>query len=64
VAFADPPYGRGFAAHLARTFQDRPFAGILCVEHGRGEPLPAGRVARERRYGDTVLTFLSAEDDR
>jgi 16S rRNA (guanine966-N2)-methyltransferase len=63
VAFADPPYERGFAAHLARRFAEHPFAEILCIEHGRGEPLPTGVVARERRYGDTVLTFLTAEDE-
>jgi 16S rRNA (guanine966-N2)-methyltransferase len=63
VAFADPPYARGFAAHLARRFSEQPFAEILCIEHGRGEPLPTGVVARERQYGDTMLTFLTAQHD-
>ena len=66
VAFADPPYGGGYAPRLAELFARTPFARLLCIEHTRDEPLgasPATSVARERRYGDTVLTFLSARDD-
>jgi len=61
IAFADPPYQQGLATRLAEIFVERPFAKILCIEHGRGEPLPIGVAARTRRYGDTLLTFLIAD---
>lgn len=62
VALADPPYAGGGAAKLARIFMDRPFAGLLCLEHASREQLEVEAV-RERRYGDTTLTFLRAPDD-
>jgi 16S rRNA (guanine966-N2)-methyltransferase len=61
LAFADPPYGQGFAAALLERFARVPFAGLLCVEHGRGDELPELPGARTRRYGDTSLTFVPAE---
>lgn len=60
VALADPPYGRGLAAGVVERFLRRPFAGLLCVEHRRDDPLPPATDARERRYGDTLLTFIPA----
>jgi 16S rRNA (guanine966-N2)-methyltransferase len=60
LAFADPPYGKGLAAALVSAFQDLRFARLLCVEHRVSDALPPVEGARERRYGDTVLTFLSA----
>jgi 16S rRNA (guanine966-N2)-methyltransferase len=60
VAVADPPYGQGIAAELALAFQRTPFAGLFCVEHGRGDALPEIPGARTRRYGDTSLTFIPA----
>jgi 16S rRNA (guanine966-N2)-methyltransferase len=60
IAFADPPYGQELAADLVRIFRNRPFARILCVEHRVSDRLPLDESARQRRYGDTVLTFLSA----
>jgi 16S rRNA (guanine966-N2)-methyltransferase len=60
VAFADPPYARGIAAALVEAFLERPFARLLCVEHRRTDPLPAAPGSRERRYGDTQLTFIPA----
>jgi 16S rRNA (guanine966-N2)-methyltransferase len=60
VAVADPPYGLGIASALAEAFARVPFAGLLCLEHGRGEQLPDLPGARTRRYGDTFLTFLPA----
>lgn len=60
LALADPPYGRGFAAGLVEIWLERRFSRILSVEHGRNDPIPAVTGARERRYGDTVITFLSA----
>lgn len=62
LAFADPPYGQGFAAALANAFVVRPFAALLCIEHGRDDDLPDLPDARSRRYGDTVLTFLPAPE--
>jgi 16S rRNA (guanine966-N2)-methyltransferase len=62
LAFADPPYGQGFAAALLERFARVPFAALLCVEHGRGDGLPGLPGARTRRYGDTSLTFVPASD--
>jgi 16S rRNA (guanine966-N2)-methyltransferase len=62
LAFADPPYGQGFATALADAFVSRPFAALLCIEHGRDDALPSLPDARSRRYGDTVLTFLPAPE--
>jgi len=61
VAFADPPYGRGLATHLGQIFEQTPFAAVLCLEHGPTEHPGGESAARRRRYGDTVLTFLTAE---
>jgi 16S rRNA (guanine966-N2)-methyltransferase len=60
LAFADPPYGRGFARQLAETFAAAPFAALLCIEHGKDDALPELPGARSRRYGDTWLTFIPA----
>jgi 16S rRNA (guanine966-N2)-methyltransferase len=59
VAFADPPYGHGAAAHLAEVWQATPFARVLGIEHRSGERMPAG--GDPRRYGSTVLTFYNSE---
>ena len=60
LAFADPPYGQGLARALVERFATTPFAGMLCVEHGRDDTLPDLPGARTRRYGDTQLTFIPA----
>ena len=62
VAFADPPYGQGFAEALAAAFSRTPFAALLCIEHGRGDAIPELPGARTRRYGDTSLTFIPAPE--
>jgi 16S rRNA (guanine966-N2)-methyltransferase len=62
VAFADPPYAQGFAAALAAAFAAVPFAGLLCIEHGRNDEIPELPGARTRRYGDTALTFIPAPE--
>ncbi len=62
VAFADPPYGRGFADALVRLWLQRPFARILTIERRRDDPLPDVPGAREKRYGDTLVTFLLAPE--
>ena len=56
VAFADPPYGMGFAEAVARAWLEVPFARILGVEHERAVQLP-GEGADRRSYGDTVVTL-------
>jgi 16S rRNA (guanine966-N2)-methyltransferase len=60
LALADPPYGQGIGEALVRTFADRPFAALLCIEHGAADVLPELPGARTRRYGSTRLTFLPA----
>ncbi len=62
LAFADPPYAQGFAAALAEAFAIVPFAGLLCIEHGRNDEIPELPGARTRRYGDTALTFIPAPE--
>jgi 16S rRNA (guanine966-N2)-methyltransferase len=62
VAFADPPYGKGLARELAEAFAATPFAGLLCIEHGKDDVLPEIAGARTRRYGDTYLTFITAAE--
>lgn len=62
VAFADPPYGKGIATELAKMFRTVPFAALLCIEHRRTDPLPSFPGSREKRYGDTLLTFLPAPE--
>jgi len=60
VALADPPYGEGVARQLVIHFQDVPFAHELWVEHRCSDEISAPAEARQRRYGDTVLTTLVA----
>jgi 16S rRNA (guanine966-N2)-methyltransferase len=62
VAFADPPYGKGYAAALLNAFAAVAFAALLCVEHGRDDALPELPDLRTRRYGDTCLTFARAPE--
>jgi 16S rRNA (guanine966-N2)-methyltransferase len=62
LAFADPPYAKGFAHELAEAFAATPFAGLLCIEHGKDDVLPELAGARTRRYGDTYLTFITAAE--
>lgn len=59
IALADPPYAGGGAGRLAGAYRRRPFADLLCIEHAPGVLDPGGDVVWERRYGDTVLTFLA-----
>jgi 16S rRNA (guanine966-N2)-methyltransferase len=60
VALADPPYGEEYAARLLAMFRERPFAHELWVEHRSGEPIPEYVGLRQRRYGDTTLSTLTA----
>jgi 16S rRNA (guanine966-N2)-methyltransferase len=60
VAFADPPYGQGLAAQLASHWLERPFAGLLGVEHEVRDEMPPG--GELRRYGRTAITIYRAPD--
>ena len=62
LAFADPPYDRDYASLLIRLFQTRPFARELWVEHRSGEQIPEVPGIRQRRYGDTTLSTLAADE--
>lgn len=64
LALADPPYERGLARRLVEAFVRRPFAAALWIEHSRRETLPAYPPARTRRYGDTLLTTITADHAR
>lgn len=55
VAFADPPYARGLAQQVAERWAAVPFAGVLGIEHPRGEAMPAG--GDTRPYGSSAVTF-------
>jgi 16S rRNA (guanine966-N2)-methyltransferase len=55
VAFADPPYDQDQAAKVAEQWLERPFAGVLGIEHRAGETLPGD--GDRRKYGNTVITF-------
>jgi 16S rRNA (guanine966-N2)-methyltransferase len=58
VAFADPPYRRGFSEQVARQWLETPFARVLGVEHASAETMPDG--GDTRRYGATAITFYRA----
>ena len=58
VAFADPPYRRGFSEQVAARWLEVPFARLLGVEHASMEAMPEG--GDTRRYGDTAITFYRA----
>jgi 16S rRNA (guanine966-N2)-methyltransferase len=62
VAFADPPYGLSLATRLAERWLASPFARVIGIEHARRERLPGDGDAR--RYGDTVITFYRAPEQR
>lgn len=55
VAFADPPYGQGFAARIAERWLAVPFAAMLGVEHSVRDELPPG--GDSRLYGTTAITL-------
>ena len=55
VAFADPPYGLGFATRLAALWLATPFARVLGIEHRTDEVLPGD--PDRRRYGDTGVSI-------
>ena len=65
VIFADPPYEQsqaGEALRLIRSLSVLAEGGVVVVQHGSREDIPAARegfrVDDERRYGETQLSFL------
>jgi 16S rRNA (guanine966-N2)-methyltransferase len=62
VALADPPYGKDLAAALVRLYEAVPFARELWVEHRSDEALPDFPGLRQRRYGDTTLSTVTAKE--
>jgi len=64
VVFADPPYNRGLAAGTIDLMGETSLIsrdGVLVVEHSLREEIVAGNefvLADQRRYGDTVISFL------
>lgn len=58
VAFADPPYDHDQAAKLAELWLEKPFAGVLGIEHRARDMMPGD--GDRRRYGNTVITFYWA----
>jgi 16S rRNA (guanine966-N2)-methyltransferase len=66
LLFADPPYEKGFIANVV-TYLDKAELlaenGIIILQHSLREPLEqsvteALSVSDQRRYGDTLLSFL------
>jgi len=63
VAFADPPYDADVTADLLRrvTLAELPSLSWLVVEHRTRTPLetpPGMAIERERRFGDTTVTYF------
>lgn len=61
IAFADPPYGAGLAAKLVKRYMMVPFARLLSVEHAPDETLELPADSEQRRYGDSVVTFIGSD---
>ena len=71
LVLADPPYAAGAAAGLVESVRSAGVlapGGILCVEHGRREPVPPGGMGLapvdQRRFGDTVVSVYRADAAR
>jgi 16S rRNA (guanine966-N2)-methyltransferase len=63
IVFADPPYTTDASADLLAALDEQslPALTVLVVEHRVKQPLTPPRhlrIDRERRFGDTVLTYL------
>ena len=68
IIFADPPYGRGWIVKIFQVLGDHRICHertILVVQRDRRESLPeritGWGLVRERRIGDSVISFLSPE---
>jgi 16S rRNA (guanine966-N2)-methyltransferase len=70
IIFADPPYDQGLAAKTLQWLERGDVlaeSGIVVLQHSmrenpEGLPIRAMVVTDQRRYGDTVLSFLKGED--
>lgn len=72
ILFADPPYEQGFVKRVldhpginALMVKD----GLLAVQHSAREAIHIAESARfvlsdQRKYGDTVLSFMKKQDDQ
>jgi 16S rRNA (guanine966-N2)-methyltransferase len=67
IAFADPPYEKDMISKTLQYCQDRELMadeGLIILQHSRREPLcllpqhDSITLMQERRYGDTVVSFL------
>jgi len=58
IVLADPPYTSRFAERLVELWSERPFSGVLCVEHAADRTLPGK--GKRRRFGDTAVTIYRA----
>jgi len=64
IIFADPPYDLGFVNGVLRALEEFPLldeGGVLVIERSHREGLDLGDwvLVKERRYGDTVLSYLA-----
>jgi 16S rRNA (guanine(966)-N(2))-methyltransferase RsmD len=73
ILFADPPYEQGHLASLAPWWTGTELLserGLWVLQHSVHEPWPALppdaalQMTDQRRYGDTLLTFLTKRDVR
>jgi len=65
----DPPYEKGLIKRTLTKLNSHPIYhvnSILIIEHDRREPLPSilegWNLIRERRMGDTVISFLTPRE--
>ena len=71
VLFADPPYEEGFVAEVVPWLEEGRLLqpeGILVLQHSVREPLDGASlltlaITDQRRYGDTMLSFLTSRPE-
>jgi len=72
IVFADPPYDEGLIAETVKWLEKGNIlaeGGIVVLQHSvreaiEGLPIRAMVVSDQRRYGDTVLSFLKGTDSK
>ncbi len=71
VVFADPPYGKGFVQRVVDSVAQSGVlrhGGILVLEHHKKEtfscPEDQFSLVKQKRFGDTVISFLLNRDPR
>lgn len=69
LVFLDPPYGQDLVPRTLAALAEQPLVepgGLVVCEHHRKDPVPAraGTLVRfrELEFGETVLSFYSAEN--